>query len=133
MRRGAWADDLAGLRAASWDFVISVAELVRLGVPERTVYRRCQEGGPWTLLLPGVVLLATGEATLHQRRIAALPHRGRTPWGVRGRGGWGWLEGEGGAVGGRGGGGRRMGFRVVPRVTFPSDLEGRLVGIADFS
>jgi hypothetical protein len=76
MRRGAWADGLARLRAASWDFVISVAELVRLGVPERTVYRRCQEGGPWTLLLPGVVLLGTGEPTLHQKRIAALLHAG---------------------------------------------------------
>jgi hypothetical protein len=76
MRRGSWADDMARLRAASWDLVIKVVELVRLDVPERTVYRRTQADGPWTLLGPGLVLLGTGEPTLRQKRIAALLHGG---------------------------------------------------------
>jgi hypothetical protein len=67
---------MARLRAASWDLVISVPALVDLGVPERTVYRRTQEDGPWTLLLPATVLLSNGEPTLQQRRIAALLHAG---------------------------------------------------------
>lgn len=67
---------MARLRAASWDLVIAVAELVRLGIPERTVYRRTQQDGPWTLLLPGTILLSNGEPTLRQRRIAALLHGG---------------------------------------------------------
>lgn len=67
---------MARLRAASWDLVIKVLELVRLGVPERTVYRRTQADGPWTLLGPGLVLLGTGEPTLRQKQIAALLHGG---------------------------------------------------------
>lgn len=67
---------MARLRAASWDLVITVIELVRLGVPERTVYRRTQADGPWTLLGPGLILLGNGEPTLRQRRIAALLHGG---------------------------------------------------------
>ena len=64
------------LRAASWDLVIRVPELVRLGVPERTAYRRTQADGPWTLLGPAVILLGNGEPTLRQRQIAALLHAG---------------------------------------------------------
>lgn len=67
---------MARLRAASWDLVISIPELVRLGVPERTAYRRTQDDGPWTLLAPATVLLGNGEPTLRQRQIAALMHAG---------------------------------------------------------
>jgi hypothetical protein len=60
MRRGIWARNLDVLRAESWEGVISARDLVRLGVPERTVYRRTQQDGPWTLLYPGTLLLAKG-------------------------------------------------------------------------
>lgn len=64
------------LRAHSDRGVIAARELVALGVPSATVYRRCRPGGPWTRLLPGVVLLSTGEATAAQRTRAALVHAG---------------------------------------------------------
>jgi hypothetical protein len=67
---------MARLRAASWDLVISVVDLVRLGIPERTAYRRTQADGPWTLIGPGLILLSNGEPTLRQRQIAALLHGG---------------------------------------------------------
>lgn len=61
---------------ASREGVISAGELVRLGVPERTVYRRCQQDGPWTLLLPATLMLSNGTPTLRQREIAALEYAG---------------------------------------------------------
>jgi hypothetical protein len=64
------------LRALSWDGVISVAELVRAGVPERTVYRRTQDDGPWTLLLPATILLSNGAGTPRQLEIGALVYAG---------------------------------------------------------
>lgn len=76
MRRGNWADDTGRLRAHSWDGVIAVSELVRLGVPERTAYRRTQEDGPWTLLLPATILLSNGAPTQRQLEIAALIYAG---------------------------------------------------------
>lgn len=76
MRRGTWAENPARLRAASTDGVISARELERLGVPERTTYRRCQEDGPWRWLLPGIILLAGGEPTRQQLEVAALLHAG---------------------------------------------------------
>lgn len=56
--------------------MISARELVRLGVPERTVYRRTQPSGPWTLLFPATILLATGEPSFRQVQIAALTYAG---------------------------------------------------------
>ena len=41
-------------------------------VPERTVYQRCLEGGPWQRVLPGIVLLFTGHPTVDQLVHAAL-------------------------------------------------------------
>ncbi len=41
-------------------------------VPERTVYRRCLEGGPWQRVLPGIVMLFTGHPTVDQLVHAAL-------------------------------------------------------------
>ena len=43
-----------------------------LGMSERTVYRRCLDGGPWRRILPGVVLLFTGRPTTDQLVHAAL-------------------------------------------------------------
>ncbi|MGA6163969.1 hypothetical protein [Amycolatopsis magusensis] len=54
--------------------VIRTTTLQRLGIPPRTTYRRCQPGGPWTYLLPGIVLLARTRPTARQRIEAALLH-----------------------------------------------------------
>ncbi|MEJ2885882.1 hypothetical protein [Actinomycetospora aeridis] len=64
------------LRTASWEGVISIDELVAMGVPERTAYRRTQEDGPWTLLAPATFLLSNGEPTYRQWEIAALVYAG---------------------------------------------------------
>ena len=60
MQRGMWAVEMSRLVAASREGIISAGQLIRLGVPERTVYRRCQEDGPWTLLLPATLMLSNG-------------------------------------------------------------------------
>ncbi|AXB47121.1 hypothetical protein [Amycolatopsis albispora] len=54
--------------------VIRTTTLERLGIPPRTAYRRCQPGGPWTYLLPGIVLLANTRPTARQRVEAGLLH-----------------------------------------------------------
>ncbi len=56
--------------------MIRARTLVALGVPESTVYRRCRDGGPWQLLAPSIVLLATGTPTPDQVVAAALLHGG---------------------------------------------------------
>jgi hypothetical protein len=76
VRRGQWADELERLIEASWDLVISVPSLVRLGVPERTAYRRTLGDGPWQLLLPATILLSNGLPTFRQWQIAALVYAG---------------------------------------------------------
>ncbi|WP_179956905.1 hypothetical protein [Amycolatopsis anabasis] len=43
-----------------------------IGVPRKTIYRRCLPGGPWRRLLPGIILLAPSEPTDEQRIRAAL-------------------------------------------------------------
>jgi hypothetical protein len=43
-----------------------------LDVSERTIYRRCLDGGPWRRVLPGVALLFTGRPTTDQLVHAAL-------------------------------------------------------------
>lgn len=52
--------------------VASARQLVAAGVPTRTVYRRCLDGGPWRRILPGIVLLFSGEPTLRQMLHAAV-------------------------------------------------------------
>jgi hypothetical protein len=76
MRRGRWANDPEALRRSARDRVIPVAALVGLGVPGPTVARRCQDGGPWRRLLPGIVLLGSGPATRQQEITAALMYGG---------------------------------------------------------
>lgn len=77
MRRGAWADDLPALYAASTRGVIRARTLVQLGVPERTVYTRCRDGRPWRRLLPGIIQLSNGSPTQDQKVIAALLFAGQ--------------------------------------------------------
>jgi hypothetical protein len=76
MRCNYRTNDLDYLKSFALDNVISAQELVRLGVPECTVYRRCRAGGPWQLLAPGVVLLSNGTPTRRQLLQAALLHAG---------------------------------------------------------
>jgi len=63
---------LRDIRAAFPEGVASARQLVAAGVPERTVYHRCLEGGPWQRVLPGIVLLFSGTPTRRQYVIAAL-------------------------------------------------------------
>ncbi|GAB3716393.1 hypothetical protein GCM10027598_26120 [Amycolatopsis oliviviridis] len=60
------------LRQHSRHGVIRVATLEKLGVTQSTSYRRCQPGGRWTHLLPGIVLLSKEQPTARQRIEAAL-------------------------------------------------------------
>lgn len=62
----------ARLRAAFPTGVATARQLADLGIPQRTVYHRCLEGGPWKRLLPGVVLLSNGTPTIDQLLYAAL-------------------------------------------------------------
>ncbi|OJY45778.1 MAG: hypothetical protein BGP03_20045 [Pseudonocardia sp. 73-21] len=52
--------------------VATARQLVEFGFSERTVYRRCLDGGPWQRILPGVILLFTGRPTRTQQVHAAL-------------------------------------------------------------
>jgi hypothetical protein len=62
----------ARLHAAFPRGVAAVRDLVAYGVPERTAYQRCLEGGPWQRALPGIVFLFTGRPTIDQLVHAAL-------------------------------------------------------------
>ncbi|WP_326938084.1 hypothetical protein [Amycolatopsis cynarae] len=52
--------------------VIKSATLRSLGLENKTIWRRCQPGGPWQRLLPGIVLLSNGVASEQQRVTASL-------------------------------------------------------------
>lgn len=56
--------------------VLSLHELTQLGVPGRTISSRCAQRGPWTRLLPGVVMLHSGTPTRSQLLDAALRYAG---------------------------------------------------------
>lgn len=66
------APSLARLCSTFADSVATARQLVAAGVHERTVYRRCLEGGPWHRALPGVIFLFTGRPTRRQYVRAAL-------------------------------------------------------------
>ncbi|GAB2665105.1 hypothetical protein GCM10027271_25100 [Saccharopolyspora gloriosae] len=55
-----------------------VRELEKLGVSQSTSYRRARADGPWTRLLPGIVLVAPGPPTTHDLITAALLRAGPT-------------------------------------------------------
>jgi hypothetical protein len=52
--------------------VARAEELIELGLCGSSVYRRCQPGGPWQRVLPGVLVLGSSPPTLKQRMQAAL-------------------------------------------------------------
>lgn len=76
MRRRPGHPEPAALRAAAPHGVVRARTLMALGLPESTVYDRCRDGGPWQLLAPGIVLMATGRPTDVQVVAAALLHGG---------------------------------------------------------
>ncbi|WP_228709330.1 hypothetical protein [Amycolatopsis keratiniphila] len=76
MQRGSWTTDPL-LTAPGHPEVVRAAELEEIGVPRRTISRRCAAGGPWRTLLPGVVLLSNGPPTDEHRVRAALLHARR--------------------------------------------------------
>src|SRR5437763_11580866 len=73
MRRGDWARHPLLSGEGDTD-VVRVALLESIGMPRRTVSRKCGPSGTWRALLPGVVLLGNGEPTEEQRIRAALLH-----------------------------------------------------------
>jgi hypothetical protein len=59
--------------AAAPDGLVLVRDLLALGVPSSTIAYRCRKnGGPWWRPLLGLVALARGTLTVHQRLVAAL-------------------------------------------------------------
>lgn len=76
MRRGSWAVDPEFVRSVAVDNIAHVHELMRLGIPEGTIYRRCRAGGPWTLMAPATVRLGTGTPTRRELVRAALVYAG---------------------------------------------------------
>jgi hypothetical protein len=76
MRRGRWADDPEALRRSARDGVITTAALRALGVSGAAITYRCQDGGRWRRLLPGVVSLSPGPPVQRQRVSAALVYGG---------------------------------------------------------
>ncbi|MFH8368907.1 hypothetical protein [Streptomyces sp. NPDC018031] len=60
--------------------VLTLRQLRAHGVAPSAVTARCRPGGPWQLLLPGVVLLRSGPVTDEERLHAALLYTvGRAP------------------------------------------------------
>ncbi|MGU3437320.1 hypothetical protein ACNHUS_30455 [Actinomycetes bacterium M1A6_2h] len=76
MKRGAWAEELASIRNASVDGVITPKELRSFGVSQSSIVSRCLPDGPWQRLLPGIVLLHNGPPSDRQRMIGALAYGG---------------------------------------------------------
>ncbi|MCE7002395.1 hypothetical protein LWC34_06050 [Kibdelosporangium philippinense] len=76
MKRGRWADHPERLIEQSKGGVIRAATLENTGMDTSTVYRRCQPGGPWRRILPGVILLQPTQPSADQRVIGALMHAG---------------------------------------------------------
>jgi hypothetical protein len=52
--------------------VIRLRELLDFGVPSRTIARKCERLGPWSRVLPGVVMLGNGRPTWTQQLDAAV-------------------------------------------------------------
>ena len=76
MERTSWSSHADELINESRCGVIRVQKLLKLGIHESTSYKRCQPGGPWRWLLPGIVLLSNGEPTRQQQVEAAVLHGG---------------------------------------------------------
>ncbi len=54
--------------------MVRATDLEQIGVPRRTISRRCAPDGPWRTLLPGIILLSNGEPTDEHRVRGALLH-----------------------------------------------------------
>lgn len=61
---------------AQRDGVVRTSELKLLGMGVSTITYRCRAGGPWQRLLPGIVLVTSGPATVGQQIRAALLYGG---------------------------------------------------------
>lgn len=75
---GNWEVEQDELWTVADDGVLTVRELVELGVSRRTIAHRCRYRGPWKRLLPGVVLLSGGRPSTRQRIRAALAYAGES-------------------------------------------------------
>ena len=75
MRRGNWTKHPL-FTGPGGPAVVRATTLVKIGVPRRTITHRCEPGGPWQCLLPGIILLNNGEPTDEHRIRAALVHGG---------------------------------------------------------
>jgi hypothetical protein len=58
------------------DRVIRRSDLISAGITHHTLALKCRPGGPWQLLLPGVLLLANSPPTRRQRLRAAVLYAG---------------------------------------------------------
>ncbi|MFC9519101.1 hypothetical protein ACFTSD_25530 [Nocardiaceae bacterium NPDC056970] len=76
MRRGAWADDPAGLFELGTNGIVRTQALLDAGVARGTISGRCRQGGPWQRVLPGVVALQNAPLSTLQRNTAALVYGG---------------------------------------------------------
>jgi hypothetical protein len=63
------------IRAEAKDDTIHASVMMRLGVPETTIYRRCRDGD-WTLMAPATIRLSNGTATRRQLVRAGLVYAG---------------------------------------------------------
>lgn len=78
MKKGSWGDDPELLMENSVHGVIRAMRLEELGVSSTTTYRRCRPGGPWTRVLPGIILLFNGPPNREQQIAAAMLYGGET-------------------------------------------------------
>ena len=56
--------------------VISREQALAVGLTRHALAHRLRQGGPWSVLLPGVYMAATGAPTTLQQEMAALLHAG---------------------------------------------------------
>jgi hypothetical protein len=76
VKRGSWAAELERVRVEADDDVVHVRVLMGIGMPESTIYRRCRDDGPWTLMAPATIRLSTGTPTRRQLVRAGLVYAG---------------------------------------------------------
>lgn len=67
---------MSAIHEAAEDDTIHARVLMEMGMPEGTIYRRCRDGGPWTLAAPATIRLSTGTPTRRQLLRAALVYAG---------------------------------------------------------
>lgn len=73
---GKWARHPELLRDRSRNGVARAADLEAAGIDSKSIYRRSLPGGPWTRLLPGIILLHNNDPTPDQLVTAALLYAG---------------------------------------------------------